>query len=190
MNPVDPTSDPARLKEKANRPVLPESDKIPGRKTFKRTASRRIVHRLAMISLIAVIGLFILSMTASRPTNLGVNGGRLAKCPPSPNCVSTQAERTEQRMPAISFECDPDEMLARIKDTVKSEFPRATLVSEFDHYLHFEFTSRIFRFVDDVEFYVDDKTSEVHFRSASRVGHSDMGTNRKRMKQISESLNP
>lgn len=147
-----------------------------------------MIRRLAVILLITIVGLYGLSMTAPRPTNLGVSNGMLAKCPSSPNCVSTQADNPDQQMPAIPFDCHADEMLVRIKDMIQSEFPRATLISESGNYLHFEFKSLIFRFVDDVELFVDDKASVVHFRSASRVGHSDLGANRKRMRKISESL--
>jgi uncharacterized protein (DUF1499 family) len=42
----------------------------------------------------------------------------------------------------------------------------------------------IFRFVDDVEFWIDAKNQVIHFRSASRVGHSDLGANRARMESI------
>ena len=52
-----------------------------------------------------------------------------------------------------------------------------------DEFLHIEFTSKIFRFIDDVEFYFD-KPGVIHFRSASRIGHSDMGVNRDRMEEI------
>ena len=52
-----------------------------------------------------------------------------------------------------------------------------------DEFLHIEFTSKIFRFVDDVEFYFDEP-GVIHFRSASRIGHSDMGVNRDRMEEI------
>ena len=52
-----------------------------------------------------------------------------------------------------------------------------------DEFLHIEFTSKIFRFIDDVEFYFDEPRV-IHFRSASRIGHSDMGVNRDRMEEI------
>ena len=56
-----------------------------------------------------------------------------------------------------------------------------------DNYIRAEFTSKVFRFVDDVEFYFPDTKSKetiIHVRSASRVGHSDFGVNRKRIEQI------
>jgi uncharacterized protein (DUF1499 family) len=51
-------------------------------------------------------------------------------------------------------------------------------------YIRAEFRSAIFRFVDDVELLFDEKAKLLHFRSASRVGRSDFGVNRKRMEEI------
>lgn len=151
---------------------------------------RRIFGRLIYLPILVIIGLYFISMTASAPTNLGVQNGRLAKCPPSPNCVSTQAEDESKRMPAIPFEGTAAQAVEKIKTAIATHFSRAKLVSEDDHYLHYEFTSLIFRFVDDVEFLVDDDRGEIHFRSASRVGHSDLGANRKRMQKISDEMEP
>jgi uncharacterized protein (DUF1499 family) len=61
---------------------------------------------------------------------------------------------------------------------------RTRLIREDAAYLHFEFTSLLLRFVDDVEFLFDDDTKTVHFRSASRIGYSDLGVNRRRMEEI------
>ena len=54
------------------------------------------------------------------------------------------------------------------------------IATQEDDYIHAVFTSRLFRFKDDVEFYIDAAAEQVHFRSGSRVGYSDMGANRKR----------
>jgi uncharacterized protein (DUF1499 family) len=61
---------------------------------------------------------------------------------------------------------------------------RSRIVKTEDTYIHAEFTSAIFRFVDDVEFYLDDTAKTIHMRSASRVGKSDFGVNRKRMEKV------
>jgi uncharacterized protein (DUF1499 family) len=66
--------------------------------------------------------------------------------------------------------------------------PRLKIVTESGDYLHAEATSLIFRFVDDVEFFVDREAKVIHFRSASRVGHSDLGVNRARMENIREAF--
>lgn len=66
--------------------------------------------------------------------------------------------------------------------------PRTRIVEESENYLRVEFTTAIMRYVDDVEFLIDDSAGVVHFRSASRVGYSDMGANRKRMTAFKEAL--
>jgi uncharacterized protein (DUF1499 family) len=62
------------------------------------------------------------------------------------------------------------------------------LPAEDDTYLHYEFTSLLLRFVDDVEFLFDDETRTIHFRSASRTGYGDFGVNRSRMEDIRSRL--
>jgi len=129
-----------------------------------------------------VVTLAVLSATARAPDNLGVKDGRLAPCPATPNCVSTQAapQDSEHRIEPIPFDGPPPEALRRIKAALAT-FPRVRIVRETDDYLHAEFTSLVFRFVDDVEFYVDAAGRRIDFRSASRVGRSDVGANRRRM---------
>ena len=61
---------------------------------------------------------------------------------------------------------------------------RVDVVKEDAQYIHAVFSSKLQRFKDDVEFYFDPSAQLVHFRSASRVGYSDWGVNRKRMEEI------
>ena len=122
-------------------------------------------------------------MWSKRPTNLGVKEGKLAACPASPNCVSTQAADAEHRIDAIRYEGSQADALAKLKRAIAT-LPRAAIVTESADYLHVECTSLIFRFVDDVEFWIDEPSRTIHFRSASRVGHSDFGVNRQRMEAI------
>ena len=77
-----------------------------------------------------------------------------------------------------------DQPMEKLKDAIEETFPRAKLVTEEESYLHYEFTSLIFRFVDDGEFLLDEEGSVINFRSSSRVGYSDMGANRKRIESI------
>jgi uncharacterized protein (DUF1499 family) len=42
------------------------------------------------------------------------------------------------------------------------------------------------RYRDDVEFWLDTESQQVHYRSSSRAGYSDMGLNRKRYNKIAE----
>jgi uncharacterized protein (DUF1499 family) len=61
---------------------------------------------------------------------------------------------------------------------------RTMIVEETATYLHIEVASALFGFVDDVEFFVDDTEKKIHVRSASRLGYSDLGVNRRRVERI------
>ena len=77
--------------------------------------------------------------------------------------------------------------LAEAKEALKAAvatLPRTRLVEEDGAYLHYEFTSLLLRFVDDVEFVLEEETKTIHFRSASRTGYGDFGVNRRRMEEI------
>ncbi|BFU95401.1 MAG: hypothetical protein NTNFB02_21230 [Nitrospira sp.] len=107
----------------------------------------------------------------------------LPPCPSSPNCVSTLAEDERHAIAPFRYTKSRAEAKKALKTTLGT-LPRSKLVEEDEAYLHYEFTSLIFRFVDDVEFLFDDQRRVIHFRSASRVGYGDFGVNRRRMEQI------
>ncbi len=108
----------------------------------------------------------------------------LKPCPSSPNCVSSLAEEdAAHRVAPLNWTGDLDQAKAQLRQAVLAA-GHATVVVEEDLYWHIEFRSRIFRFVDDVEFRFDPRTRLIHVRSASRVGHSDLGVNRTRVETI------
>jgi uncharacterized protein (DUF1499 family) len=114
---------------------------------------------------------------------LGVHDGKLAPCPASPNCVSSQSNDKDHAVEPIPFTGTSSETMADLKK-VLSGMPRARTVTATETYLHAEFTSALFRFVDDVEFWIDESARTVHLRSASRIGKSDLGVNRKRVEDL------
>ena len=138
---------------------------------------------LVLILLGWVVSMAVLSASARRRGNLGVRDGRLAPCPDAPNCVSSQADDAAHRMEPIPFNGDADAALARLRAVLAAR-PRTAVVEADGDYVHVECTSLLFRFVDDVEFVVDREKKVIHFRSASRVGRSDLGVNRQRMEEI------
>jgi uncharacterized protein (DUF1499 family) len=125
----------------------------------------------------------LLSQLAKKPDGLGARDGRLAPCPDSPNCVSSQAEDERHRIEPIRFDGDSDEAWKRLRERVAAR-PRTRIVTEADGYLHAECTSLIFRFVDDLECLLDRDARLIHVRSASRAGHSDFGVNRRRVEEL------
>ena len=73
--------------------------------------------------------------------------------------------------------------MKRLVDVVEA-MPGARIRQRESHYLHAEFTSSVFRFVDDVDLVIDEDAHLIRFRSASRQGHWDLGANRRRMNTL------
>jgi uncharacterized protein (DUF1499 family) len=117
-----------------------------------------------------------------------VAGGRLAPCPDKPNCVCTQSSDARHRIEPLTYTGSAEEAMTRLRDVLLAR-PRVRIVTQTESYLHAECTSRLFRFVDDVELLIDREAKVIHFRSASRVGHSDLGVNRRRMEEIRQAFN-
>ncbi|MEM9538959.1 MAG: DUF1499 domain-containing protein [Cyanobacteria bacterium P01_E01_bin.42] len=117
-----------------------------------------------------------------RPANIGVTNGKLAACPGTPNCVSSQSTKSQEKVNPL-----PMVSIAKLRQVVESmEFTK--IVKETDNYLYAEFRSKLMGFIDDVEFYRDTNANIVHVRSASRLGKSDLGVNRKRVEEIRAKL--
>ncbi len=108
---------------------------------------------------------------------------RLPSCPSSPNCVSSQADNPAQQIQPFPLKVDAARSLSALRRLIE-KLPGARVVEIQPDYLQTEFTSRILRFVDDVEFLLDPEANVVHVRSASRKGYWDFGANRKRVEQI------
>ncbi|MBE9043536.1 DUF1499 domain-containing protein [Pleurocapsales cyanobacterium LEGE 10410] len=130
---------------------------------------------------------------------IGIDNGYLEPCPSSPNCVISQRLlRRETTEPALTVGQDGDEDheiepiayqgdRANARESllkVLSVVPRTKVIEQTGNYIRSESTSRIFKFVDDVEFYLPEDENVIHVRSASRVGESDLGVNRRRIEQI------
>ncbi|MBA3610887.1 MAG: DUF1499 domain-containing protein [Rubrobacter sp.] len=146
-------------------------------------------RRISFCSLLFAISL-LAGCGGTPPKDLGVEDEQLKPCPSTPNCVSTRADaNVRHRMEPIAYSGNSEEAMETIATAVEGS-ERAGITHRGDGYLRAAFTSRVFRFVDDVEFTLDEKEKLVHFRSASRLGSSDMGVNRDRMTALSKELKP
>ena len=125
----------------------------------------------------------LFSFTGKRPNDLGVQNGRLKACPGSPNCVCSYDNDAEHGIAPIPFTGTPQEAIATIRQIVEN-YPLTTIIEGNDNYLYAEFTTKLMGYVDDVEFYGDAENSVIQVRSASRLGQSDLGLNRKRVEEI------
>lgn len=125
----------------------------------------------------------------TRPDIVGKGFGPLAPCPGTPNCVHTTATDSTHAIAPYRYADSLQSAVERLARTIQA-LPRTNIVTRSESYLYAEFTSKIMRYVDDVEFVFDDSTKAVHFRSASRLGKSDLGVNRARMEQIRRLFEP
>ena len=131
-------------------------------------------------TLIAGLGL---GCAGAAPSALGVADGRLAPCPERPNCVSSEARKPDQRVAPLPLGSDPALGWERLRAAVAG-LPRTRIVTGSADYLHAESRSALFGFVDDLELRRDPDAGVAHVRSASRLGYSDLGVNRRRVELL------
>ena len=137
--------------------------------------------KLDMLALSVVGGAFWF-IGCSAPV-VGLTDTGLRPCPDSPNCVTSQGGDLKHGVAPIAYQTDRAKAYATIRQIVSQE-KGATIVAETPDYLHAEFRTKIMKFVDDVEFWFPADQAVIHVRSASRLGYSDLGVNRKRVDRI------
>jgi len=153
-----------------------------------RRKSRLMLTCLLLLASLMFISVPIMFLQAARASErLGVRNGRLAPCPGTPNCVSSTAGAPQHRLRPLSFCGDQPSTVSRLRE-VLHRMPGVRLVSVTDQYIHAQFRTPVFRFVDDAEFLLDPATARIHVRSAARIGYSDFGLNRRRIESIRGNL--
>lgn len=120
-----------------------------------------------------------------RPDNLGLTDGRLAAPKRTPNCVSSQADPAdaEHYIAPLPWKGTALEAMAAVRKAVEG-MRGATVIRHEGNYLYAEYRTPLMKFVDDVEFAVDEKAGLIHVRSASRLGRRDFGVNRARIESL------
>jgi uncharacterized protein (DUF1499 family) len=97
--------------------------------------------------------------------------------------VSTEATDRAHRIEPFRYSGTKPEARERLLAILKA-MPRTKVDATDPNAIRAEFSTAIFRFTDDAIFVFDDAHKTIHFRSASRIGHSDLGVNRRRMEGI------
>lgn len=117
----------------------------------------------------------------------GLAADQLAPCPDSPNCVSSQAGNTNQRVEALHYADDTATANKRLLSVLKN-MDRTTIQHADALSIRAEVRSAFFGFVDDLTFYFD-APGVIQVRSASRLGYADFGVNRQRVEEIRTRFN-
>jgi uncharacterized protein (DUF1499 family) len=129
--------------------------------------------------------IFLTGCTVKAP-NLGIENGKLTQCPDKPNCVSSFSNNEKHYIKPIIIKGKRLEIKNDIVNIV-NELKNSKVTVTKNSYVRAEFTSKVFGFVDDVEFYFPEtksKVTSIHIRSGSRVGYSDFNVNRERIETI------
>ena len=134
-------------------------------------------------TLIVFISLIALSCAGKPPATIG----NFTDCPKKPNCVSTKKSYSKSYIEPIRYTGSRVEAIKILFMTLES-FENSRVKNKKDNYIYVEFVSKLFGFVDDVEFYFN-KPGIIEYRSASRIGYSDLGVNRNRMESIRSKFN-
>ncbi|HDM8232353.1 TPA: DUF1499 domain-containing protein [Vibrio campbellii] len=127
----------------------------------------------------ALLSITLLSLTACSQGVTTMTDRSQSPCGDKPNCVSTQDTREEYNL--TPFTLTESTNIDAIEQ-VALELPGAKTAVKEGNYLRIECTSKIMRFVDDLELKIEG--DQLIVRSESRVGYSDFGVNRKRAEQL------
>lgn len=135
-----------------------------------------------LLCLVAAIG-----CSGKHPVARGTSQAGLAPCPASPNCVSSDASDPGHRVDAFALAAPAEVAWPAVRAALDG-LPRTTVVELTPSRLRAECRSALFRFVDDLELQLRASNGVIAVRSASRVGHSDLGANRRRVERLRELL--
>jgi len=137
-----------------------------------------------VLGIVLIIGvmLMLLSIASRKQPELGLLNGQLRPCPTSPNCVCSEVPVEGAFVEPLSYTTTAEDAWRNIKQAIVDT--GGVVVTEQDSYLHARYETALMRYIDDVELRLDTNHQVIHIRSASRVGQSDLGANRKRVARI------
>ena len=161
-----------------------------------------IIKWLVIWSVVAILVLIVLFVAAGQlgflqgtaPTDVGVHDGKLKPPSMTENSVTSQAalypdhpQRKYADIAPLPVKGEGPATIAQIKSIVEG-MDGAKVVKSEPGYLYAQFTTRLMKYVDDVEFWFDPAANAIQVRSASRVGRGDLGVNRKRIEAVRSAL--
>jgi uncharacterized protein (DUF1499 family) len=142
-----------------------------------------IVFKWLLLTIVAITlgSLFLLSCSSRETIDINDDKPSLAPCPGTENCVSSLSDDPGFKVKPIPF-INNDAQASWRKLIKVIQMTGGKIVRHDDRYAHAVYTSLIFRFKDDLQIMLNEQAIDI--RSASRVGKSDFGVNRKRVEEI------
>ncbi len=157
----------------------------------------KIVLWIMLVPLLAAVLVIVagqFGLLTGSPPSLGVGDGRLKPPSATPNSVSSQTglypdhpQKNDAAIAPFAFQGDGKAALGRLAAQLQSK-PGCTLVSQSPDYLYATCRTKLLKFTDDLEFWLDPVAGVIQIRSSSRLGRKDFGVNRARMEAIRSSF--
>jgi uncharacterized protein (DUF1499 family) len=145
-----------------------------------------MIYSVLIFAAVICGAMIVLSFLSLKPGQTAMTDGRLRNCPGTPNCVCSEYPGEPGHVSPIPFDGDPAFALKKAGTVIRKM--KGNIVTKQENYLHAVFSTPVFRFKDDLEIRIDGDRRLLHIRSASRVGHSDLGANRKRVERFRDAF--
>lgn len=144
-----------------------------------------IIIAIAMLGLIArmAIGYFSADKVATGLINSDTNGVSLSGCENLHNCTASTATNNRNKIEPFTYNVPADEAIDSFSRVIQSQSD-TQIISQSETYLHATYKTKLLGYTDDLELLLDETTGTLHVRSASRIGKSDLGANRKRIEAL------
>jgi len=143
---------------------------------------------VAILTAVVLVRFAMLGNGSKEGKAPGLVSGSLSPCPDKPNCVCSESgEDAAHHIAPLDFSGVPAQKAFGELLQIIEELGGEVVVAN-DEYIAATFSSALFGFVDDVEYRLEPTQKRIQIRSASRVGHSDMGVNRKRAEAMTRSF--
>lgn len=146
-----------------------------------------IIFLVVVLLLAAQFGLF----AGKQPGNIGVNNECLKPPSKTRNSVTSQAHLHADHVQLQYASIEPlpfknNSAAASMQAllAVLKSMRGVTIVDAKPDYIYAQSQTKVLKFVDDVEFWVNPAKGVIEVRSASRLGREDFGVNRKRIEDI------
>lgn len=130
------------------------------------------------------------ALSGKPPPKLGVTDGKLRPPSKTPNSVSSQAglypehpQKDYASIAPLSYTGDGNAAMEKLANVLQQS-DRTAIVTREPGYIYAQSSTALFRFTDDMEFWLDQPNKVIQVRSASRLGRKDFGVNRARMEAI------
>lgn len=173
------------------RAIFPANQvRVAMRRGILRTLGRmlqKVAGILALATAVVIVGLWLAARSSRTPRRFGLENGRLRSAPPTPNWVSSEGASGDAAIEPLARGAQAQQAFQLVRELIDGRPDMEVVLADGD-YLHAIARTGLFAFVDDLELRLDRDEGVLHVRSASRVGHSDLGANAKRVRGLRDAL--